>query len=417
VAYNIAANQVLASPVDAYYEGKAIRHAGRIADAQEQRAQSAFEQNSRLAAQEEELNRINIGIAKNPPKPEPLTGNDAKVWEDQARDRAARAYMAGEEAIKNGGGLAEANAAAQPFFEENQRWGVETNPYFKVDGDGLYDHTEMKLRLNNADALPGESDSDRTLKLNQYAARPDVIAAAQGRGVTPEAHATDIIDGNYKISQPDTAGRVWGTDVVTGKTEQLNQVIPGEVLRESVAKLKELEGIEFEAEGLGDLITDTDTFGPGNILQRGLQTLLQMGTAPLGGLFDTAFMEERIGRDAVERFNQRARGAFVNSTRFPVWEQEIVDRMLLKPNDFSLGSNSAKVKFLELLTYTQNRIEQEKALQEMREPVRVERPRLGTEFDPLIFPPNADPHEISNGLPVGTVFIDPISGGKVRVIP
>jgi hypothetical protein len=295
---------------------------------------------------------------------------------------------------------------------------IEPDRFTLSPGQTRFSNGEEVASVPESETL---SSDDRVaerkrLRIQELASRPDVINRARALNRTPLQFATDIVDTNFTVSQPDQAGRTFITDKTTQQTFQSNEgILPASLVSESMDRSRALDNLEFEAERLQDLVAEGDTFGPMNIIQRGLQRAGQFATAPLGGFFDTWFLEERLGADAINKFNQRARAAFINSDRFPVWEQQTVQGLLLQPNEISLGTGSAQVKFLELVTYIANRQEEEVAFREQRQPNRIERPRLGTDFDPLIFPEGSDIKSIVDEYPKGTFFINPANGRRMEI--
>ena len=167
--YNIAANQRLARPIEAHQRGKALRLA-------EGRAAETHEQQMRLGGQREQINQLNIDAAG---KPKQLSISDLEKWNGMAKERAMIPYLAAEKARLSGATPEEMNAAAQPYFEENQDWGTKTNPMFKRDGDGQYDHEEAKIRWGRE--LEGEEGDDYTLSpgSKRYGPNGQIIAENQ----------------------------------------------------------------------------------------------------------------------------------------------------------------------------------------------------------------------------------------------
>jgi len=177
-------------------------------------------------------------------------------------------------------------------------------------------------------------------------------------------------------------------------------------ISESQAQLKAIDGALMAASRVTGQEMMTAT-GIANITQRGINAVLQMAS------FNTlprVFSEESDASAVVLQFNQAVRAGMVNSPRFPVWEQEVLTKLLPDPENISKDPEGEAIKFTRVLQYLKNQREKEVAFMEGRSPEQVDREPLGIKDDPIIIKSEKDGEQ----YPPGTWVMMNGRPGKVK---
>lgn len=196
------------------------------------------------------------------------------------------------------------------------------------------------------------------------------------------------------VQEPGYTGPAWAKPVAS---IQPAQNLTNQNISESQGKLKEIDKA-LQAAALVTAEDMMDAAGVANIAQRGMNNVLQLisfNTLP------RVFQEETDARLKVMFFNQAVRSAVVISSRGNVWEQQMVEKMLPKPDNILADPIGEGIAFSRTIHYLQNQREAEVAFIEGRAAVQIARTALGIKDDPIVVTSEED----AESYPPGTWVI------------
>jgi hypothetical protein len=228
MAFNVAGAMQYARPVDAMYEGRALRQAEQV-----------NAQNLRLGAQEEEMNALKLDAAKNPkPSPEELRASEshqmkrATEFMTSARELHAQTYALYDSLVKGGQSKEDAQTAAQAVWDRNRKMVADSfgkDFAVQLDDDGVWTPEESLAGMQKADELlaqlkgggdtPTETQSFRDLAKAADLDEDETAQAARIKlGLEPRA-GVRVID----IPQPDGTTQKVSYDISTGQATVLGR--------------------------------------------------------------------------------------------------------------------------------------------------------------------------------------------------
>ena len=170
--------------------------------------------------------------------------------------------------------------------------------------------------------------------------------------------------------------------------------ITNQNISESQGKIKEIDKA-LQAAALVNPKDVVDAAGVANIAQRGINNALQLislNTLP------RYFQEETDARLKVLFFNQAVRSAVVISSKGNVWEQQMVEKMLPKPDNILADPVGEGIAFSRTIHYLTNQREADVAFIEGRAPTQIPRRALGVKDDPIVVTSEKE----ANSHPSGT---------------
>lgn len=210
-------------------------------------------------------------------------------------------------------------------------------------------------------------------------------------------------EGEDVVQEDGYTGPAWAKPValITPAPNLTNQNIS-----ESQGKLKEIDKA-LQAAALvtaGDMM---DAAGVANIAQRGMNNVLQLISL---NMLPRIFQEETDARLKVMFFNQAVRSAVVISSKGNVWEQQMVEKMLPKPDNILADPIGEGIAFSRTIHYLTNQREADVAFIEGRAATQIPRKALGIEDDPIVVTSEED----AESYPSGTWVI---LNGRLGMVP
>jgi len=170
-------------------------------------------------------------------------------------------------------------------------------------------------------------------------------------------------------------------------------------LRNAEKSVKDIDLLLNQADQVGGAISG-EGLGVGNKIQRGLAKIANVPLTIFGGEGVTAMAQEFGDAQTLRQFRKAVEIAFSNNPKMPVAEMEKIRTLFneIDPDSLTAAKGTAVVPLLEIVTTLKNVRERDKAFLENREPKFIERPRLGTEEDPIMAPVSRDDPSIQNYL-------------------
>lgn len=156
--------------------------------------------------------------------------------------------------------------------------------------------------------------------------------------------AEDIAFGNIDVETDQ-----FGNTYLVNKAEGTRRVIRGEGGGQGREQPAQTEGQPGEAQGTDLEEATEEGTGP-----------FSMGRAAINAVVGpfiegTPFPETSRSRAAIRNFNQTAKQALVNSDRFPVYEQKIVQQLLPNPDQFFNDPDAEREKLTEMRGFLQRK--------------------------------------------------------------
>ena len=159
------------------------------------------------------------------------------------------------------------------------------------------------------------------------------IARLTAQGID-QVTAERIADGVLKLTTPDQFGNVSIVDMATGERRQLTVDAPASVGAPTPAPT-------------GPSIADDVLLGTGVFSNLGAAA-----NATIGQLFEgTVFPETAASRQRVQQFERTVQEALVNNDKFPVYEQELVRKLVANVGDWFEDPDVARSNLTELHSY------------------------------------------------------------------
>lgn len=140
--------------------------------------------------------------------------------------------------------------------------------------------------------------------------------------------AADLVDGRVRLTSPDQFGNIYLVNVATGERRQIAGQQVG-LADGGFAGVQTPEGdVQFSGLGLDIESAAREGTGPFAAIRQGINNTI--GAIMTG----QPFPKTDAARTDLRLFAQEAKQALVNNPRFPVAEQQLINRMLPDPNRF-----------------------------------------------------------------------------------
>lgn len=203
--------------------------------------------------------------------------------------------------------------------------------------DKLSKAAELKQEISAIEEVMGRPLSEEE-KLRKFGVAPaetkitEKDKEIQGyidRGYSPEL-AADIANGQIKVVGPDDFGNIFTVNAVTNETRPVSEADKDIILTE-------LQGSEGENVQEQEVQPDqTGQASLGEAVEKGMGPVakIQTGISNIYGPFQegTVFEDTTDARTQIRTFNQLVKRAFVNNDKFPIAEQETVQKFLPDPD-------------------------------------------------------------------------------------
>jgi hypothetical protein len=243
--------------------------------------------------------------------------------------------------------------------------------------------TVTNRRTKEAYKLPGRAAQEAGLLGPET---PHEAAAEQGGSVSPEESWAKPVASIVPVSGLDKT-------VVRETQQKMSLIDEALVAYEAITPIDVLEAS-----------------GSMNIMQRGANGLVQAITL---NTFPRFAAGETDAKNKVELFNQSVRGGLVNSPRFPVWEQQVLMKLLPDSDNVFNDPEGEAIKLSNILRHLQQSRENAVARLEGRPARVVQRVAVGIQEDPIPVLSEEDAMQ----YPTGTWVLIPGAGGPQRIIP
>ena len=432
-ALNIAANQILPTPVSDMYRNRAIQAQTAAVEKQTEQADAilALEQGkAQTAAQNASLRAGEYSIK--------AAEYVAAVGERQAKEEAMGIAAITAGAGKSDDPLGYAHTELSKFTESLPKGKTKTGLQ-KILEDHIVTAEEMAAMNTVAEIILNDEykvdkQSDYTLGNGRYSGETNELIA----GVAPtegndldqreqsiqdsmrlfgltRAEAVKREDGLLKVTtSPDSRGNITITDLSTEPPTVTKRSARGtDQSTDSAGTIGEgtdqpwdtpvgrvnvsgsLDSSVIAKEQNAMLVSDIalmaalevsspdfeEGVGAASILQRGVNSVLQ---AVSFNALPRIFAEETAAADQLRKFNQSVRASLTTSDRGAVWDLKMVERLLPDPDNIFKDPEGEAIKFTQTVQAVSQKRENNVAALNGRKPKLIDRKRLGTKNDPLI---------------------------------